>query len=163
MYKGEIKDFPTEIVEKMIERQIEQGNAKSVSVFEKDRSVSIFQGGFFWHKTPEGDDWWCKVIEDKNFELFFELYPKKATFKKGDRVMVKDRIHEKWEDAIFLTEIAGAEYPYYCVDKPYESEFKKGEVFFVQEWEEIKEMPEVVCMTMQEICDMLGMNIKLKQ
>jgi len=32
MYKGQIKDFPTEVVEKMLERQVDQGNKRDVTV-----------------------------------------------------------------------------------------------------------------------------------
>ena len=45
-YGGEIKDFPPEIVEKMLEKQVEQGNKRDVSVFEKNSCLNARQGGF---------------------------------------------------------------------------------------------------------------------
>lgn len=73
MYKGQLEGFPKEIVEKMLERQVEQGNPRDVSVFEIDKYEEI--SGFSWEKTIEGDDFWCDIIDSKNFDVFFERYP----------------------------------------------------------------------------------------
>ena len=70
-YKGQIADFPVEIVEKMLERQVEQGNKRDVSVFEQSK-----YDGFDWDITPEGGQFWVEIIKNKNFDLFFEKYPK---------------------------------------------------------------------------------------
>lgn len=75
-YKGKIKDFPKEIVEKMLERQFEQTGKKDVSVFEAICTEGKFNGGFDWHETIEGEGFWEEVLADKNFDLFFEKYPK---------------------------------------------------------------------------------------
>ena len=75
MYKGQIKDFPKEVVEKMLEYQVAQGNPKDVSVFEKDETSDVKQGGFSWDKAGE-ISFWNKVIMKKDFDLFFEKYPK---------------------------------------------------------------------------------------
>ena len=74
---GQIKDFPIEVVQKMIERQVEQGNEDDVTVFQTDRLEYRGHGGFDWGKTREGDSFWCNVIDLKNFDVFFEKYPKK--------------------------------------------------------------------------------------
>ena len=68
---GEIKDFPIEVVQKMVERQVEQNGKPDVSVFQE----CIFSG-FLWSNTIENNDFWEKVISDNNFYLFFEKYPK---------------------------------------------------------------------------------------
>ena len=73
MYKGEIKDFPQEVVEKMLYYQERQGFKRDVTVFEKSRTA-----GFMWKYTPEGESFWREVIRNKNFQLFFEKYPKSA-------------------------------------------------------------------------------------
>lgn len=78
MYKGQIKNFPKEVVEKMLEYQVAQGNPKDVSVFEDDETSDVNQKGFSWDETGE-PSFWNKVIMKKDFELFFEKYPKNET------------------------------------------------------------------------------------
>lgn len=76
-YKGQIAEFPKEVVEKMLERQVEQGNTKSIELFEIRANRGGSKGGFSWDETPEGYSFWKNVIEFKNFDYFFERYPKK--------------------------------------------------------------------------------------
>ena len=78
MYKGELKGFPPEIVEKMLYYQEKQGNKRDVSVFEKFKEAADSDEGFCWATTEEGCSFWKIVIVDKNFDLFFEKYPKQA-------------------------------------------------------------------------------------
>lgn len=73
-YKGELKGFPTEVVEKMLERQVEQGGKRDVSIFEEVRCSA--GSGFYWDRTPEGHEFWKNVIEKRNFDAFFTKYPK---------------------------------------------------------------------------------------
>lgn len=75
---GKIKDFPIEVVEKMIEEQVKQGNCPNVEEFQKDATIDANDGGFDWNETDDGMDFWEEVITESNFELFFEKYPKKA-------------------------------------------------------------------------------------
>lgn len=77
MYKGDLEGFPEEVIEKMLERQVEQGNERDVSVFEKERNVYKNWGGFRWDNTSEGYSFWNEVIDNKDFDLFFEKYPNK--------------------------------------------------------------------------------------
>lgn len=74
MYKGQIENFPPEIVEKMLYYQEKQGNKRDVSVFENLKSSG--EEGFMWCLTEEGDDFWTDVIDDCNFDVFFAKYPK---------------------------------------------------------------------------------------
>ena len=74
----DIKDFPIELVEKMIEEQVKQGNKADVEVFQKNASTDAEDGGFDWDKTDNDIDFWQEVIGEGNFDLFFEKYPKKA-------------------------------------------------------------------------------------
>lgn len=73
-YKGELKGFPTKVVEKMLERQVEQGNKRDVSVFEKNKMTC--SDGFDWSETPERYSFWEDVIKYENFDTFFVKYPK---------------------------------------------------------------------------------------
>lgn len=77
MYKGDLEDFPVEIVEKMLEKQVEQGNKKDVSIFEKYRCSAKSLGGFNWEETCESLDFWYSILVNKNFDTFYALYQKK--------------------------------------------------------------------------------------
>ena len=68
---GQIADFPIEVVQKMVERQIEYKNKYDISQFQY-----LKDSGFEWIGTPEGGIFWASVVYDKNFALFFEKYPK---------------------------------------------------------------------------------------
>lgn len=76
-YGGEIADFPIEVVEKMLENQVLQGNPRDVSVFEKRNVYGLRGFGFDWGTTDDGHYFWHDVILNKNFSLFFKRYPKK--------------------------------------------------------------------------------------
>ena len=93
---GELLDFPIEIVQKMVERQVEQGNKPDVTIFQKDRRATKLDGGFTWDSTIEGEVFWYAVIALKRFDDFFEKYPKGSlskkvyiwgNSKKGDKVV----------------------------------------------------------------------------
>lgn len=71
---GEIEGFPIEVVEKMMEEQERQGNGVNVAVFQINSSASAMAGGFDWGRA-EFKEWAC-VEGHKNFDLFFEHYPK---------------------------------------------------------------------------------------
>jgi hypothetical protein len=73
---GSIKNFPIEIVEKMVEEQVRQGNRADVSVFQRCAIAGADVGGFDWCATKESRFFWVEVITEKNFEKFFEKYPK---------------------------------------------------------------------------------------
>ena len=75
--KGELKGFPKEIIARMLDCQQEQCNPIDVSVFEKNKHSTSSKGGFNWYSTKEGFDFWNEVISKKNFDIFFEKYPKK--------------------------------------------------------------------------------------
>lgn len=74
-YKGKLKGFPKEVVEKMLERQEEQGNTRDISVFEKYPNANRSTGGFNWDETPETILFWGKVISNRNFKAFYNEYP----------------------------------------------------------------------------------------
>lgn len=76
---GDIKAFPIEVVQKMVDCQVEQGNMPNVAVFQKNCAAAKSQSGFDWNNTDEGNNFWCDVIYLDNFDLFFKIYPKKYT------------------------------------------------------------------------------------
>lgn len=71
---GDIKDFPIEVVQKMVDEQVNQGNPADVSVFQDDKRQGRSSGGFYWEETTEGHGFWDEVISLKNFDLFFDKY-----------------------------------------------------------------------------------------
>ncbi len=76
---GQIAVFPIEVVRKMVEEQVKQGNNADVTIFQADYMSGKEEGGFNWNETSEGSDFWNKVIGNKNFDKFFEKYPKRDT------------------------------------------------------------------------------------
>ena len=74
--KGELEGFPIEVINKMLERQYEQTGEKDVSVFEIMPINDKPDGGFNWSDTKEGFSFWNDVIDDKDWDIFFKLYPK---------------------------------------------------------------------------------------
>lgn len=72
--KGEIKDFPIEIVQKMVDYHIKEEGKMNI---EDINSLQILpDGAFNWRNTNEGLEFWGRVIDHHDFDLFFEKYPK---------------------------------------------------------------------------------------
>ena len=59
--KGQIKNFPIEVVQKMVEKQVHQGNKADVTIFQKDKYEGTYYGGFDWARTIEGEEFWKNV------------------------------------------------------------------------------------------------------
>lgn len=74
---GDIENFPIEVVEKMVEEQVKQGNKPDVEVFQRCAIAGAELGGFDWIKTKD-PLFWTMVIDGRNFELFFTEYPRKS-------------------------------------------------------------------------------------
>ena len=81
---GEIKRFPIEVVRKMVEEQVRQGNKADVSIFQKKNYADKENGGFKWKDTEEGFEFWDMVIIYEEFDKFFEKYPKQETTEMQD-------------------------------------------------------------------------------
>lgn len=73
----DIEGFPIEVVQWMVEQQVKQGNKANVTVFQVRKDAGFHLGGFTW--SSYGDSDFCyEVIKHKNFDLFFEKFPKKT-------------------------------------------------------------------------------------
>jgi hypothetical protein len=70
--KYNLPGYPKEVVKLMLKRQKEQSGKKDLNVFKND-----IYDGFTWRETNEGANFWLEVLSYKNFDLFFEKYPKK--------------------------------------------------------------------------------------
>ncbi|NMB95735.1 MAG: hypothetical protein GYA02_03860 [Clostridiaceae bacterium] len=78
----DIEGFPFEVIQWMLLQQKIQGKEQNIDIFKKDRTTSV--EGFLWSDvilpvgckyTPES---FCyEVIENKNFDLFYKVYPNK--------------------------------------------------------------------------------------
>jgi hypothetical protein len=81
-YKGALKGFPFEVVEKMLDNQEAQGNPRDVKVFEEIKSAGKGMKGFEWKAAPEqvgSPNFWAEVIVRREFGLFFDKYPERLT------------------------------------------------------------------------------------
>lgn len=67
---SDIRNFPIEIVQKMCECQVEQGNVFSPEIFQFNRHAEKSMGGFDWYATDEGHDYWDSIIDEEMFHLF---------------------------------------------------------------------------------------------
>lgn len=102
-YKGKLEGFPTEVIEKMLEKQVEQGNVRDVKVFEVSYIVCATDGGFDWDKTDEGRGFWSRVIGNWDFDLFFKKYPKPKTRKQFLKADLKTgMLVQNDEGAVYL-------------------------------------------------------------
>ena len=95
---GQIEGFPVEVVEKMVERQVEQGNPADVEVFQMFRYTTRENNGFDWDDSCEGSNFWGSVIADRNFDLFFTYYPTKeengnTTIEKIKQWVIERNLH----------------------------------------------------------------------
>lgn len=93
---GELEGFPIEVVQKMVERQVEQKNEADVRVFQK-----ILETGFLWSESVEGWDFWNDVIPNRNFDTFFKRYPKST-----DSVITDQPITEQF-DVVCIKKVIG--------------------------------------------------------
>ena len=73
--ENKIKFLPKEIIDKMVERQVQQGNKPDVNVFNNYPAATYSDGGFDWCDSPEGDNFWSDIIEDMKLDKFYDLYP----------------------------------------------------------------------------------------
>lgn len=82
---GQIKGFPIEVVQRMADCQVEQGNKADVSVFQRNKDAGQLNNGFDWHRTKEGKGFW-NIISDRTFDEFWKMYPKKnkKVYYRGD-------------------------------------------------------------------------------
>ena len=66
---GEIADFPKRVVQAMVDEQVRQGNPADPSVFWIKCTAGKSQGGFNWHESLLGRNFWADIIRGKKFHL----------------------------------------------------------------------------------------------
>lgn len=117
-------EVPQEIVELMLQRQVEQGNARDISVFQCKYNSNKNQSGFTWMDTIEGYDFWNNVLFKKEFNVFFEKYPKKE----NKRIKKQEKFLGHW---LMSPGVRIAHSPYFKADK--EKPIKPSECFASEE------------------------------
>ena len=73
---GDIKGFPIEVAQAMVDNQVKQGNKADIKVFKRFRPAGKSEGGFYWDETEEGRSFWRDVVLEKRFYIFFKEYPR---------------------------------------------------------------------------------------
>jgi hypothetical protein len=132
--------LPKEIQEKMLDYQEQQGNKRDAWVFRKDLDAHIIEGGFDWDDTPEKNRFWYDVLINKNYDLFFERYPKGTGFEPlPEKVMnVWDKEDkEKYKRVVFGRKNG----KYFAWDSAGTTEEAK-EINHVTIWDNAEEIPQ---------------------
>ena len=128
--RGEIKDFPIEVVQEMVNEQVMQGNKANVEVFQERVHVGRICGGFDWVASFMGATFWEDVLWRNKFDIFFQKYHKKqysaepnsvfieipdgyevdkdkSTFTKIVFKPIEPKYPKSWEDAFISNPIRG--------------------------------------------------------
>lgn len=103
---GHISGFPIEIVQKMVDYQVEQGNQADVTVFQDSKTWNLGTGGFDWTATDVKEDrsgrinFWSSIINHRNWGTFFNRFPK---YPKVENT-VKEEVKGELPDIDFMTD-----------------------------------------------------------
>lgn len=155
-----LKELPVEIVEKMLENQVLQGNKRDATVFEKLLSTGYSDGGFTWERSPEGFEFWSDIINYKKYDVFFKKYPKKD-LALPRVVEVKNSLSDEWRKRVlvFVRKINNTNY-YYCVNDATTLE-KSNSIAGISLWREMREVKEPVIteLTLSEIATKLNIPV----
>jgi len=104
--KGELEGFPKEVIAKMLEEQVKQGNPENVEVFENKPWSMKSEGGFDWDYTELGNKW--DYVTDKDFDVFFAKYPKSSSAEsKYPKVMMVSDDESRWINRVVFMEKGG--------------------------------------------------------
>lgn len=130
--------LPIEIQEKMLERQVEQGNKRNPEVFRVLITTGAEKGGFSWSFTPENYYFWYMILIKGIIEYFSTIYSTPFILPKNWYVVVTKENQEalsKWyyskEYLIpidYAVEISSGEKEYNTKDK-----FANPDIFFPQD------------------------------
>ncbi len=167
---GDLENFPIEVVEKMLQKQYKQVNKKDISVFQEYRFTDKQNGGFRWENTIEGHEFWAKVLRYKNFDVFFERYPKLS---KNVYIFGDEKLHEnvikslERRGGINATNLVGDGNCFYYIDPKTshieicsQNEEKLYNVI-TSTFEKIEPDKFIVEMTLPEIAEKLGIDVEL--
>ena len=156
--KGDISGFPLDIVQRMVEYQVKQGNKADVAVFQQAKDAGRDSGGFTWSNTIEASTFWGSIINGKMFYLFSDnAYPKVMEVSNHhdftnseQRVVFAEKLGRflAWESGTTLEE---AEHQFYTATWPY-----ARDIDIIDNTQE----EHVVELTFQDISDGRGIGVK---
>lgn len=160
-----IGDMKNQVIE-----VLDSEHGKKVIQYWKDRGVdtSDFNGSstksdgdeFRYYGVIDGcfDNYCVEYVMDAEAEIITLPEPEWKP-KRGDRVLVWN-IEGHETEAIFIAEIEGGIFPIVAVSFWYEEKFNKGEKFLTDQWKNMKPLPQVKEVTMQEIADKFGVTVE---
>ena len=73
---GRLECFPIEVVQKMVNEQVRQGNKADVVLFQGRVYAARVSGGFDWERSFMGLKFWRDVLIKERFDIFFQKYQK---------------------------------------------------------------------------------------
>lgn len=163
---GDLENFPIEIVEKMLQKQYNQYGEKDISIFQNNRRS---EKGFLWENTIEGHDFWRRVISCKEFDIFFERYPKlsKNVYILGDEKLYKNVIKSlEKRGGINVTNLIGDGGCIYYIDPKTNhieicTQFDEKLYNVITSTFEKIEPDNFIEMTLSEIAEKLGIDVEL--
>lgn len=169
---GDIANFPIEVVQKMVDEQVKQGNKANVSVFQNNRNTNFMSGGFTWHRTDDGALFWEGVIRFYCFDAFFDKYPKTNPLSHLVYI-IQDGSIDGDELLNTLVEYGGennddlegdSEDTLYYIDPITRNIEVDFDCFYLESlkklgYTEIKMKPDVIELTMDEIANKLGIDV----
>lgn len=126
--------------------------------YENDSEKDLFHfpnygdyNGFkeFHHSSSYIEKHYTRVSEQEFLKEFSTKKPKR-----GDLVLVRDSDSNEWLEKIFLTEIAGAEFPYVVVSHGNEKNFNNNELFCYYFYKQLK-IPTLEKITIEKANDIL--------
>lgn len=85
---GDIKHFPIEVVQKMVDYQVAQGNKAAPGVFANAIDCGVTEGGFNWTDTTMGYDWWSSIIDSRDFYSYFKEYPRETSSTENNKILL---------------------------------------------------------------------------
>ena len=96
---GAIKDFPLEVVQKMVDLTMKEEHTNIEGALKILRSTPW--NGFTWAETDDGNLFWYKVIDRHEWWRFYERYPANLT------TPIRYAVVKESSDGCFPEEIAG--------------------------------------------------------
>ena len=159
---GDLVGFPFEVVEKMLDYQINQGNKIDITVFQNNRNDA--RNGFCWENTIEGQEFWDNVIRMKRFDRFFERYKKsKEVYIRGDVKNGENVIKElESRGGINTWGCTGNSNALYYIDPDtnnIETIDPQYQNLLTYNYREISPCDIIVELTMEEIAEKLGVDV----
>ena len=168
---GDLKNFPIEVVEKMLQKQYKQINKIDITVFQNNKNAEDGYGGFNWGSTIEGYEFWSKVIRYEKFDVFFERYPKlsKNVYIYGDDKLYENVIKtlERRGGINAKGLLGNSDYAVYYIDPKTNyierctQDSEKLYNVITLTFEKIEPDKFIVEMTLPEIAEKLGIDVEL--